>query len=112
MSILSYHSNNSKIKYSAPLSVLLYGPKGSGAPYCVAEIAKRFGLHLVEINSYQLLGEGEVQTEENIRNVFQMARECVPCIVHLTHIEALASEDAAIPSHMKGKFHLIDFYNE
>ena len=97
ISILSFQH-----KMLNPLfSLLLYGDEYS-IPLCVRSMANRFGIHLIEFNAYELLSEDDIKTDDNIKQIVNMANECSPCIVHFKNFEAIAINDASIPSSIKG----------
>eukprot|EP01080_Neovahlkampfia_damariscottae_P011432 gene11432-4599_t len=97
ISILSFQH-----KMLNPLfSLLLYGDDYS-IPLCVRSMAQRFGIHLIEFNAYELLSEDDIKTDDNIKQIVGMANECTPCIVHFKNFEAIAINDASIPSSIKG----------
>ncbi|KZV91614.1 AAA-domain-containing protein, partial [Exidia glandulosa HHB12029] len=77
-------------EYQLHVSVLLKGARGVGKSTCAAGVARSLGLHLYEVNCYDLLGESEAATEGTLRARFERAAECAPCVLLLRHLEALA----------------------
>jgi peroxin-6 len=51
--------------------------------------ARELGVHIVDLNCYDLLGAIETQTENNLRNVFKSSSQYVPCILLLRNVHAL-----------------------
>jgi SpoVK/Ycf46/Vps4 family AAA+-type ATPase len=76
-------------------SVLLAGPSGVGKTTLIHAISSYFGVHLFEKNCYDLIGQSDSQTEQNLRNVFRTAMEFVPCILYLKHVHAFQPTMAA-----------------
>ncbi|KAI5900026.1 AAA-domain-containing protein [Schizophyllum commune H4-8] len=72
------------------LSILLKGSRGCGKQTTVSWIAQRMGMHLMEVNCYDLLGDNDAQTQGIMRARFAQAAECSPCVLLLRHVDALA----------------------
>lgn len=53
------------------------------------EAAKKFGIHLFEINCYEILGQIESQTESELRKIFKQTAGYSSCILILRHLHAL-----------------------
>lgn len=82
-------------------SILIYGNKGTGKQHTVSMLASRYGMHLLDVSCYELLGEQDQQTQEHLSQIFSVADQCRPCVMFWRHFEALAQEDTTLPSHMK-----------
>ncbi|KAF9466437.1 AAA-domain-containing protein [Collybia nuda] len=78
------------INYQLDLSVLLKGARGIGKFTTAAWVAQHLGIHLLEIDCYDIVGENDTQTEGTLRARFDKAENCSPCILILRGIEALA----------------------
>ncbi|KAL1722738.1 P-loop containing nucleoside triphosphate hydrolase protein [Schizophyllum commune] len=72
------------------LSILLKGSRGCGKQTTVSWIAQRMGMHLMEVNCYDLLGDNDAQTQGTMRARFAQAAECSPCVLLLRHVDGLA----------------------
>ncbi|KAL1730041.1 P-loop containing nucleoside triphosphate hydrolase protein [Schizophyllum commune] len=72
------------------LSILLKGSRGCGKQTTASWIAQRMGMHLMEVNCYDLLGDNDAQTQGTMRARFAQAAECSPCVLLLRHVDALA----------------------
>lgn len=81
-------------------TVLLRGARGSGEVDIVEYTANRLGVHLYEINCYEILGQIESQTEAELQKVFDKYIEYSPCILYLRNIHAL--EKTAQPQMQRG----------
>ncbi|KAG8988842.1 peroxisomal assembly protein [Tulasnella sp. JGI-2019a] len=84
--------------YALHISVLLKGVRGIGKRTVVQWVAEQLGVHVFEINSYDVVGESPVKTEGTLRARFDQAAACSPCIFLLSHIEALARKSQELES--------------
>ncbi|EPS97368.1 hypothetical protein FOMPIDRAFT_79362 [Fomitopsis schrenkii] len=78
------------VEYQLQLSVLLKGPKGSGKFTATSWVARHLGIHLFEVNGYDVIGENDAKTEGTLRARFERASSCSPCILLLRNIDAFA----------------------
>lgn len=76
----------------AMATILLHGARGSGKRTLVASVAASLGMHLLEVNCYDLVGETDVKTEAYLRLRFEKAAQCSPCLLLLRNIDALAKK--------------------
>ncbi|KIY51147.1 AAA-domain-containing protein [Fistulina hepatica ATCC 64428] len=72
------------------LSLFLKGPRGCGKFTVTSWVAQRLGMHLLEMNCYDIVSENDTNTEATMELRFEKAAECAPCILVLRNIEALA----------------------
>ncbi|KAJ7435381.1 AAA-domain-containing protein [Mycena galericulata] len=84
------------VDYHLHLSVLLKGSRGTGKFTTACWVAQRMGMHMLEINCYDLVGENDTKTEGTLRARFEKLEECSPCILLLRHIDALAQTTQAL----------------
>ncbi|EIN07593.1 AAA-domain-containing protein [Punctularia strigosozonata HHB-11173 SS5] len=77
------------------LSILLKGARGIGKFTTVSWVAQTYGVHLLEVDCYQIIGENDTQTEGTLRARFEKAAMCSPCILVLRHVDALAQTTQA-----------------
>ncbi|SCV73142.1 BQ2448_7067 [Microbotryum intermedium] len=82
--------------YDLHLTVLVKGAYGSGKRSLVKSVARVSGLHLLELDCYDLIGESDVKTEGHLRARIDNALSCSPCIMLLRNIEALARKSQAL----------------
>ncbi|KAJ7849118.1 AAA-domain-containing protein [Mycena olivaceomarginata] len=78
------------VDYNLHLSVLLKGARGTGKFTTACWVAQQIGMHILEINCYDLIGENDTKTEGTLRARFEKLEECSPCILLLRHIDGLA----------------------
>ena len=72
------------------LTVLVKGQRGVGKFTTVAWVAQKLGVHLMEVDCYDLIGENDTKTEGTLRVRFEQASQCSPCILVLRKLEAFA----------------------
>lgn len=72
------------------LTLLLKGQHGVGKFTTVSWVAQTLGIHLLELDCYDLIGENDTKTEGMLRFRFEQAGQCSPCIMVLRKLEALA----------------------
>ncbi|KAF7311671.1 AAA domain-containing protein [Mycena kentingensis (nom. inval.)] len=76
------------VDYNLDLSILLKGASGIGKFTTARWAAECLGMHFMEINCYDIVGETDVKTEGTLRARFEKLEECSPCILYLRHVEA------------------------
>eukprot|EP00475_Leptophrys_vorax_P028576 TRINITY_DN4142_c0_g1_i1.p1 TRINITY_DN4142_c0_g1~~TRINITY_DN4142_c0_g1_i1.p1 ORF type:complete len:575 (-),score=182.44 TRINITY_DN4142_c0_g1_i1:35-1759(-) len=75
--------------------ILLTGPRRSGKREFVRTVSSALGVHLFEVNSFDLVTAMEKQTAENLKNSFASACEFAPVLIHLRRIVAFKAQSAA-----------------
>lgn len=83
------------VDYDLQLSFLLKGGRSIGKFTVASWVAQYLGLHLFEINCYDILGESDVKTEATLQVRLEQARECTPCLLVMRHLEALSQTTQA-----------------
>lgn len=84
-------------RFGLRLSVLVQSSAaGAGKTTLVRSAAAQVGMHVFEVDAYDLVGDTDVKTEGTIRARFEQATSCAPCVLLLRHIEALARKTQAI----------------
>jgi SpoVK/Ycf46/Vps4 family AAA+-type ATPase len=77
-------------------SILIHGERGTGKRQSVHSIASKYGMHCLELNCYELITENDSQTNDNLKQVFVLAKQVAPCIIYFRNMEAFDAE--ATPS--------------
>ncbi|KAL0574330.1 peroxisomal assembly protein [Marasmius crinis-equi] len=89
-SIASVISQPSGVDYNLQLTALLKGNRGIGKFTAAQAVARLLGVHLLEVNCYDVIGENDTKTEALLQTRFENAASCGPCILLLRHLEAFA----------------------
>ena len=70
--------------------LLLYGPPGCGKTLLAKAVATEFALNFFSVKGPELMNMYVGQSEQNIRDMFQKARESSPCIVFFDELDSIA----------------------
>lgn len=70
--------------------VLLYGPPGCGKTMIAKAIAHEIQAHFISVKGPEILNKYYGQSEENLRNLFEEARDMQPAIIFFDEIDAIA----------------------
>lgn len=70
--------------------VLLYGPPGTGKTLLAKAVASECDLNFINVKGPELLNEYVGQSEDNIRKLFQKARDSSPSVIFFDEIDSLA----------------------
>ncbi|CAK5264057.1 unnamed protein product [Mycena citricolor] len=92
LSVCSASMHVSAADLRLDLSLLLQGSRGTGKFTTACWVAETLGMHLLEVDCFDLLGETDIKTEGTLRARFDKAEECSPCVLLLRHLEALCSD--------------------
>ncbi|GAA6007485.1 hypothetical protein JCM11491_004179 [Sporobolomyces phaffii] len=83
--------------FDLPLTVLVKGARGSGKRTMVHGVARHLGVHVLEIDAYDLLGDTDAKTEGRLQALaVDKALACAPCVLILRNMEALARKSQAL----------------
>jgi len=75
--------------------VLLYGPPGTGKTMLAQAVARECGVNFIAIQGPELLSQWLGESEESIRNLFNVARRAAPCVVFFDQLDAIAPRRTA-----------------
>ncbi|KAJ7582447.1 AAA-domain-containing protein [Mycena floridula] len=78
------------VHYNLNMSILLTGSRGIGKFTTAKSVARQLGLHMLEVNCFDLLGENDTKTEGTLRARFAKASDCSPCMLVLRQLDALS----------------------
>lgn len=69
--------------------VLLYGPPGCGKTLIAKAVATEMNINFLSVKGPELINQYVGESERNVRNLFQKARENAPCIIFFDELDAL-----------------------
>ncbi|KAI1788454.1 AAA-domain-containing protein [Ganoderma leucocontextum] len=87
--------NRGAVDYHLQLSIMLQGSRGVGKATVASWVAQRLGIHLFEVDCYDVIGDTDAKTEGTLQARFERAADCSPCILLLRHIDAFAQSTQA-----------------
>ena len=70
--------------------LLFYGPPGTGKTLLAKAIATECQMNFISVKGPELLNMYIGESEKNVREVFERARDNLPCIVFFDELDALA----------------------
>ena len=79
-----------KIGIDPPKGVLLYGPPGTGKTLLARAVAYETDAHFINISGPQIMSKFFGQSEENLRVIFEEAKEKAPSIIFLDELDSIA----------------------
>lgn len=97
---------NQKEKYAEygltiPNGMLLYGPPGCGKTFFAERMAEEIGFNFYQIKPSDIQSKWVNASQENIKNLFDEARQNAPSIIFIDELDALVpSRDTSNISHM------------
>lgn len=74
-----------------PRGLLLHGPSGCGKTLLAHAISGQLALGLLEVAATELIAGVSGESEERIRDVFEQAVLCAPCVLFIDEIDAISS---------------------
>jgi len=72
------------------LGVLLYGPPGTGKTLLARAIARETGANFIAVQGPELFSQWFGESEEAVRELFNLAHRVAPCIVFFDQLDAVA----------------------
>ncbi|CAI4223320.1 unnamed protein product [Auanema sp. JU1783] len=70
--------------------VILFGPPGCGKTLIAKAVATEFKIAFLSVKGPELLNKYVGQSEENLRKVFERARQASPCVIFFDELDSLA----------------------
>ena len=70
--------------------LLFYGPPGTGKTLLAKAIATECQMNFISVKGPELLNQYVGESEKNVREVFERARENLPCIIFFDELDSLA----------------------
>ncbi|TPX59002.1 hypothetical protein PhCBS80983_g02804 [Powellomyces hirtus] len=94
MSLVSTSLHPISISLGLSCNILIHGPRGAGKRSIMYSIAEELGVHLLELNVYDIIGDTDAKTEAFLQGHFDKAAATAPCMLLLRHIDALAKRSS------------------
>ena len=82
--------NNMEIPIKLCSGMMLYGPSGCGKTIIAQSIAKELKVNFISVKGPELLNKYIGASEENIRKIFDKAKNSSPCIIFFDEFDSLA----------------------
>ena len=84
-----------------PNGMMLYGPPGCGKTFFAERMAEEIGFNFYQIKPSDIQSKFVNQSQENIKNLFDEARENAPSIIFIDELDALVpNRDNSSVNHM------------
>jgi transitional endoplasmic reticulum ATPase len=85
-----------RIGIDPPKGVLLHGPPGTGKTLLARAVAYETDAHFITISGPEIMSKFYGQSEENLRKVFEEARENAPSIIFIDELDSIAPKRAEV----------------
>lgn len=95
-SCLSVVTNDQSKQLKLETAVLLDGAPKSGKARWVQNAAASVGMHVQVVDAFDLIGDSDTKTEGMLRARFSRAMDSAPCVLLVSHVEALARKSQAM----------------
>ncbi|MFX1574933.1 MAG: CDC48 family AAA ATPase [Promethearchaeota archaeon] len=79
-----------RIGIEPPKGVLLHGPPGTGKTLLARAVAYETEAHFITISGPEIMSKFYGQSEENLRKVFEEAKEMSPSIIFIDELDSIA----------------------
>ncbi|MHA2008485.1 MAG: CDC48 family AAA ATPase [Promethearchaeota archaeon] len=79
-----------RIGIAPPKGVLLHGPPGTGKTLLARAVAYETEAHFITISGPEIMSKFYGQSEENLRKVFEEAKEMAPSIIFIDELDSIA----------------------
>jgi len=79
-----------RIGIDPPKGVLLYGPPGTGKTLLARAVAYETEAHFITISGPEIMSKFYGQSEENLRKVFEEAKDMAPSIIFIDELDSIA----------------------
>lgn len=79
-----------RIGIDPPKGVLLHGPPGTGKTLLARAVAYETDAHFITISGPEIMSKFYGQSEENLRKVFDEAKENMPAIIFIDELDSIA----------------------
>uniref|UniRef100_A0A183A4S0 AAA domain-containing protein n=1 Tax=Echinostoma caproni TaxID=27848 RepID=A0A183A4S0_9TREM len=69
--------------------VLLEGPPGCGKTLVAKALSNQAGLNFLSVKGPEVLNKFQGESERRVREIFERARACQPCLIFFDEIDAI-----------------------
>tara|TARA_R110002051_G_scaffold131151_1_gene205022 strand:+ start:24619 stop:26397 length:1779 start_codon:yes stop_codon:yes gene_type:complete len=98
---LNDKENYAEYGLTIPNGMLLYGPPGCGKTFFAERMAEEIGFNFYQIKPSDIQSKFVNQSQENIKNLFDEAREDAPSIIFIDELDAVVpNRDNSSVNHM------------
>lgn len=98
---LNHKERYAEYGLTIPNGMLLYGPPGCGKTFFAEKMAEEIGFNFYQIKPSDIQSKFVNASQENIKNLFDEARQNAPSIIFIDELDALVpSRDTSNISHM------------
>lgn len=87
---LIYPDAFARLNVRPSTGILLYGPPGTGKTMLAKALANECGANFIPVNGPEIFSMWLGESEETIRNIFQMARQVAPTVIFFDQVDAIA----------------------
>lgn len=77
-------------KIPIPRAILLHGPPGCGKTLICKAFASKLGVPFFEISGPSIVHHMSGESEKQVRDLFQKAKECAPALIFIDEIDSIA----------------------
>ena len=71
------------------MGMIMYGPPGNGKTYIIKALKGEYGINVIVASIAEIISSYTGETEKNIRDLFQRAREASPCALFFDEFDSL-----------------------
>jgi AAA+ superfamily predicted ATPase len=96
---LKYAAYFEALQVEPQRGVLLYGPPGNGKTLLAKAVATESNAHFELISGPEILSRWVGQSEENLRHVFERARQLAPSVVLIDELDSIAARREHLSQH-------------
>ena len=97
-----------RFKMDASRGVLFYGPPGCGKTLLAKAVASECSANFISIKGPELLSMWFGESESNVRNIFQKARQSAPCVLFFDELDSIVKARGSSPGDSGGADRVIN----